>query len=348
MKICLIGEFTNPGWEGSATNKVQRALLKELGSSQKIFGCEISEKKGKINKIIDNGKFINIEEGVVFNGGIISIIKALAAGKPDILHFIVLRRYMLILFPLKYLFKVKIAVTFHDTLDFRNIEGSEKIYFRKLLYYIAGTFADKIFCYNKSDLVLVEKIFGKKVELVMNGTYFKRRNFVPDNSLPVIFYAGGRKKIYKGYHLLVKALEGIESNFKLIICGEGETKENNESYPGQLNEKQYPELLSSSDIAVIPSLYESFSLVAIEALTTGLPVVISNSCGAAEYLTDVPDAFIFNSGDAVSLKEKILEAAERVKNPGTNDKASEIFKWNLIITDYIKIYNKMTANERAE
>ncbi len=343
MKICLIGEFTNPGWEGSATNKVQRALLKELGISQKIFGCEISEKKGKINKIIDNGKFINIEEGVVFNGGIISIIKALAAGKPDILHFIVLRRYMLLLFPLKYLFKVKIAVTFHDTLDFRDIEGTERIFIRKILYYLAGTFADKIFCYNKSDLLLVEKIFGKKVELVMNGTYFKRRNFVPDNSLPVIFYAGGRKKIYKGYHLLVKAVEGIESNFKLIICGEGETKENNENYPGQLNEKQYLELLSSSDIAVIPSLYESFSLVAIEALNTGIPVVVSNTCGVAEYLGNIPDAFIFNSGDAGSLREKLLIAAERVRTERTNAIAPEIFRWSLVIRNYINIYRKMTA-----
>lgn len=65
-------------------------------------------------------------------------------------------------------------------------------------------------------------------------------------------------------------------------------------------------VLAASDLAAVPSLYEPFSLVALEASASAVPVVISKGAGAAELLgSEGGAALLVDDHDRVSLREAI-------------------------------------------
>ncbi len=64
-------------------------------------------------------------------------------------------------------------------------------------------------------------------------------------------------------------------------------------------------LLAGSRVVVVPSRFESFSMVALEALAARRPVVISDACGAAETLSDAVGVLAFPSGDVAALAARL-------------------------------------------
>ncbi|PWC89381.1 glycosyl transferase family 1 [Azospirillum sp. TSH100] len=70
---------------------------------------------------------------------------------------------------------------------------------------------------------------------------------------------------------------------------------------------------------VVPSLwYETFGLAAYEALATGVPVVVSDNCAAAETVETGENGFLFRSGDAADLTRclKLLSNDAEVERMG--------------------------------
>jgi glycosyltransferase involved in cell wall biosynthesis len=63
---------------------------------------------------------------------------------------------------------------------------------------------------------------------------------------------------------------------------------------------------SNASVFVLPSLADSFSLVVLEAMACGLPVIVSAHTGSKEVLTEGLDGFIVPIRDVEALKEKIL------------------------------------------
>lgn len=127
--------------------------------------------------------------------------------------------------------------------------------------------------------------------------------------------------INKGHTYLLEAFEQVftkNKNIHLLIVGDGEEKENltnqasrysakdNIHFLGQRND--VPKLLKSSDIFILPTLFEGMSNAIMEAMASGLPVIT----------TDIPEnkALIENgtSGILVPVKESspITEAIEKL------------------------------------
>jgi glycosyltransferase involved in cell wall biosynthesis len=69
-------------------------------------------------------------------------------------------------------------------------------------------------------------------------------------------------------------------------------------------------LLDESRVVAVPSRFEPFSMVALEALAAGRPVVLSDACGAAEVLGGTPGAFIFREGDIAGLATHLAAALD--------------------------------------
>ncbi|MFH1262107.1 MAG: glycosyltransferase family 4 protein [Pseudomonadota bacterium] len=60
------------------------------------------------------------------------------------------------------------------------------------------------------------------------------------------------------------------------------------------------------DVAVLPSIHpEGFGLVVAEAMALGVPPLVSENCGAAEFLKDEQNGMLFRSGDADDLAAKL-------------------------------------------
>lgn len=129
----------------------------------------------------------------------------------------------------------------------------------------------------------------------------------------------GRLVERKGIKFLVKAVSEIkDNNVKLIIIGEGPQKVEIQNFIsqhklsdrvmilGRVSEKEKKEILSLSDIFVLPSLHEGFGLVILEAMEYGLPVITTNHGGQTEIIEDQTNGFLIPVGNWTELKEKIL------------------------------------------
>ena len=81
------------------------------------------------------------------------------------------------------------------------------------------------------------------------------------------------------------------------------TKENLEDVNllGTVPNMEIPQILSQSDILILPSLHDGWGAVVNEALNSGCYVLCSDQCGAKELLTDPNRGRVFKAGDAQQL-----------------------------------------------
>lgn len=108
------------------------------------------------------------------------------------------------------------------------------------------------------------------------------------------------------------------------------------------------ELLSLSDIALIPSASESFGLVALEAMACGIPCVSTNAGGLPEVNINGQTGFTREVGDIEALAEAITtilsdrNLAEKMGKAGI-EIASKEFSADAIIPKYIEYYEKILS-----
>jgi glycosyltransferase involved in cell wall biosynthesis len=83
-----------------------------------------------------------------------------------------------------------------------------------------------------------------------------------------------------------------------------------------------PEILSITDIFVLPSLWEGLSIVLLEAMASGVPVVVTAIGGNLELVTDGVNGLVVPPKDSQALAQKIeelfndLEKAKRLSKEG--------------------------------
>lgn len=71
-----------------------------------------------------------------------------------------------------------------------------------------------------------------------------------------------------------------------------------------------PEIMSALDVFVCPSDYEPFGLVVLEALASGVPVVLSDTVGALEIVKEFPNVYIAETKNAQSFANQVIKALE--------------------------------------
>jgi len=118
---------------------------------------------------------------------------------------------------------------------------------------------------------------------------------------------------------------------KLILVGDGPDRSECERLSRQLDlcdtvkflgkQEGLVEILSSSDLFLIPSQSESFGLAALEAMACGLPVVSSSVGGLPELVKHNETGFIAEIGDVDRMAKYALELL-------SNDKKYKIFSEN--------------------
>lgn len=65
--------------------------------------------------------------------------------------------------------------------------------------------------------------------------------------------------------------------------------------------------LAASDVFVLPSQWETFSNAALEAMSMGLPCVLSSVGGAGEMIQNGFNGFLYSVGDIIALTEVLLK-----------------------------------------
>lgn len=143
----------------------------------------------------------------------------------------------------------------------------------------------------------------------------------------------GRIELFKGHHYLMEALPLVIEAFpavKLLVLGEGSEKNNCiervvkqglQNHVEFLGFKPHPySYISHSDVIILPSLFEPFGLVYIEAFALKTPVVAFNTAAGNEIMTDRETALLVDKGNSRALAEKIIYL---LKNPEESNKIAE-------------------------
>jgi glycosyltransferase involved in cell wall biosynthesis len=99
----------------------------------------------------------------------------------------------------------------------------------------------------------------------------------------------------------------------------------------------------SADIFVMPSKYETFGLVYIEAMSQGLPIVYSRGQGVDGFFENGEVGFSVKSGDVEDLIQKLYLIIDNYDNISTScNLKSRNFSWVDISKRYVGIYNQVS------
>ena len=231
--------------------------------------------------------------------------------------------------------------------------------------------------YMKNEL---QRLFGlpyEKINVIPNGInlsnfigierdYDFRRQYAMDNE-KIILYVG-RLVYEKGIQNLIAAMPKVLSNYhdaKLIIAGRGGMMDelrqeasnlglNDKIYfTGYLDSKQVQKMYKCADVAVFPSTYEPFGIVALEAMLAGVPTVVSDVGGLDEIVTHGVDGMKAYAGNANSIADSITallydhQLATNVAKKA-KQKVKEQFNWEKIAQDTHFTYEKAVCQTMAE
>ncbi|MES2702728.1 MAG: N-acetyl-alpha-D-glucosaminyl L-malate synthase BshA [Bacteroidota bacterium] len=113
-------------------------------------------------------------------------------------------------------------------------------------------------------------------------------------------------------------------------------------------QEQISEILSITDLFLLPSETESFGLSALEAMACAVPVISTNAGGLPEINVDGKTGYLSNVGDVAAMTEKaihILSDEERLQHfKKTAHAHARKFEKQHIIPQYEKLYEQVIAD----
>ena len=186
---------------------------------------------------------------------------------------------------------------------------------------IAYPKVDKLLSVSESLSVSIEKHFNQKSTVVNNmvsDDFFIERSSRSSNKDSCFhFISVGSLFPIKGFDLLIDAFykSGLsKKNCKLTIIGGGQEQvklqsqierlslQNNVFLVGRKTKKEIVSYLQNSNVFVLSSHSETFSVVCIEAMALGLPVIATACGGPEEFVTEEVGMLVKTSDvDALAL-----------------------------------------------
>lgn len=201
------------------------------------------------------------------------------------------RKYIVVFTPIKYPEVKTIRARVHN------------YFYQSKLYVQLVKSVGQVIVSNKKDEILFKDDFGLKENHIfnipygLNSSYFAKQNEIVGKPNFQILFAG-RMEEQKGISFLKEIIEdtnmtswGRKINFLLAGSGPMETipeelskNFSNVEYQGQVSPEKLRKLYLCSDLVVMPSKWESFPYVCLEAQVCGCPVVAFNIPGPADII----------------------------------------------------------------
>ncbi len=211
-----------------------------------------------------------------------------------------------------------------------------------------------------------DSIDPSKFEVIYNGIETERfdidmeqlearRTIGIDDDGPVVGSVC-RLSEQKGVKHLIRAFKSVLEEVPLatlVIVGDGplaeELKEEvrSLSFAGKVcflgQRRDIPVVLRALDLYVLPSLWEGLGIAVIEAMASGLPVVVSSAGGLVEVVEDDRTGYVVKPGDEASLADsisKLLLDKDRARAFGARGKirAEEVFSAGAMVRSLTKLY----------
>jgi glycosyltransferase involved in cell wall biosynthesis len=225
--------------------------------------------------------------------------------------------------PLARLLGFKVVVTNHGADYDRQKWGKFAKNILKIGEFLGCRFAHRVIAVSENIKTTLKRKYHSDAEYIPNGVFVNSP--IPARDVLTSFNIKAKKYILcvgrlvpeKGFHDLVKAYLHSNTEWKLVIVGDADHEDdysrslkdtalNSDSIvmTGFQKGRVLQELYSNAGLFVLPSYHEGLPIVALEAMSYGLPMFVSNI--AANRETAQPEE-IFPVGDVKALAEKIAQ-----------------------------------------
>ena len=217
----------------------------------------------------------------------------------------------------------------------------------------------------------ITELFGPglaDISVIPNGIDSSRWSFAPrrKHTGPPELLFFGRLEYEKGVHDAIAALPRIRRSHPgttLTIAGDGTQQDwlvevarkhkvlKAVRFVGHTNHDQLLELLHRADIAVLPSHYEPFGIVALEAIAVGTPLVATSVGGLGEAVIDGKTGLSCPPRDVPALAAAVRAAlddpaAAQRRAVAARKRLTSDFEWNTVAARTAQVYLAAKRGER--
>jgi len=191
-----------------------------------------------------------------------------------------------------------------------------------------------------------------------DGSYLNQSFAIPTNE-PVLLYVGRLDK-EKRIDVILRALPDIlrVTGVHLVLAGTGKEKRKLEelteklsiqqavTFTGFVPDEDLQNIYRIADLFVTAGIAELQSIVTMEAMASGLPIVAVNAMALPELVHDGENGYLFSDGNSRMLAEKVIAIlSNQTMRAQMSRKSLEIIKdhdINKVIEKYQSIYDEIT------
>lgn len=194
--------------------------------------------------------------------------------------------------------------------------------------------ADQIICINSEE----KKFFQKLNPNVTKICHWLKTAPYPSKIQRVknrILFVGNLCYRNKGFDALFDLPQG---RYEIHCVGRGNTPLRDDmTQHTDISNDELSELYSSSSLLIVPSHYEAFSYVALEALSHGTPIVISDKVRISEYINNPDACRVYKLFDKKDMNAKVADMIGRSFDISS---VMHPFSSSAALSSYTKIYTE--------
>lgn len=262
---------------------------------------------------------------------------------------------------------------------FNNNKEDEQTRLVEKLERLAFKNADGIISHSPQSKKDIEQYTSAKVHIARIAFIPEYNSLIEDipesNSTPKYGLVVGGLQLLKGPFILLDALRKLNiRNEECIIrwagtdnyfqeTGELMSKELGKNYPelwnkqiiweNNPNDKRLSELYKNASFIIIPTIWESFNVISIEASFFKKAIIITETTGSSFLYKDKENALIINPensealADAITQLQNSPELCKKIGQAAYNT-ISELLKEENIVEERIKIYKEALKDTKKE
>ena len=106
-------------------------------------------------------------------------------------------------------------------------------------------------------------------------------------------------------------------------------------------QEKLPDYYNAADVVVMPSHYESFGMVALEALACGTSIIATDVTGISPMLKTFPKGHVISANNPIKLAEELYRVTMKQKEHHLNPKDLSLLDWSTMAAKMKKAYESV-------